>query len=401
MLPVVCKLTLIWLALFLASQVEAGGSDDDTKPPCDVNYDVTCDPPFPTARSVGGDSWPLSPAPTTTTMRPKKKSNRPSDPNKYGLVPPFLIGASSVILIYIVSHCVYVHCCAKKKVRNAAAEQSHNSYSTQLTGAPNNTTLVFSDGPSTTSLAVRYDGAYGKTEIINATPYLLCHNNTMPAEVAMLKGSSSGISPAPEGSMAEKGGGGFLARFRRGIIGGSGKRGSGSGSGYGGVVGDEASPRPSLCSADSSGVFQMRPEADPSSISSQGERGSVCFVPVGRALSTDQGSGKKDWTPLQGFMYNNAAEVTGMKRDSSHTLVFVPVASNQPMAGQYCAVTSQPDDDVINPDVPLEGNASNMAVPLIVEDHASDPGSRESSTIEHEALIHDDITVTRIAEHAV
>ncbi|ELT97803.1 hypothetical protein CAPTEDRAFT_210204 [Capitella teleta] len=72
---------------------------------------------------------------------------------KMWLVPPFLIGACSVILIYIVVHCLYLHCYAKRKMQHMQP------------------TLVFSDDGSNSSLQaftpyVKYDASFGQTELL-------------------------------------------------------------------------------------------------------------------------------------------------------------------------------------------------------------------------------------------
>ena len=41
----------------------------------------------------------------------------------YTLVPPFLIGASTVICVYIVVHCLYLHCWTKKNMKKIAERQ--------------------------------------------------------------------------------------------------------------------------------------------------------------------------------------------------------------------------------------------------------------------------------------
>ena len=51
-------------------------------------------------------------------------TNHPYDRNgPYWLVPPFLIGASTVIVIYIIAHCLYLHCYATKKMKKLVQRQ--------------------------------------------------------------------------------------------------------------------------------------------------------------------------------------------------------------------------------------------------------------------------------------
>ena len=60
-----------------------------------------------------------------TYGRTHRNDYHPYDRNgAYWLVPPFLIGASTVITIYIIIHCLYFHCYAAKKMKKLA-EQSY------------------------------------------------------------------------------------------------------------------------------------------------------------------------------------------------------------------------------------------------------------------------------------
>ena len=88
--------------------------------------------------------------------------DNPYDRNgKYWLVPPFLIGATSVIVVYVIIHCLYVHCYSKHKLDQIRSERA---------AAP---AIIFSDRdhPSSSSVlaytpVVKYDGSYGKTEMM-------------------------------------------------------------------------------------------------------------------------------------------------------------------------------------------------------------------------------------------
>jgi hypothetical protein len=44
----------------------------------------------------------------------------PHHPNHYYLVPPFIIGASVAIVLYIICNCFYLHCYAHRKIKNIA-----------------------------------------------------------------------------------------------------------------------------------------------------------------------------------------------------------------------------------------------------------------------------------------
>ena len=50
----------------------------------------------------------------------------PNWEDKYGLVPPFLIGASTVIILYIIGHCLYLHCYTKREMKSYVARQHRN-----------------------------------------------------------------------------------------------------------------------------------------------------------------------------------------------------------------------------------------------------------------------------------
>ena len=75
-------------------------------------YNVSC-------ASMSGDPRPE--VPSSADTKGGKETHNETD-IKYGLVPAFLIGASSVILLYILFHCLYLHCYVKPKKRKLARE---------------------------------------------------------------------------------------------------------------------------------------------------------------------------------------------------------------------------------------------------------------------------------------
>ena len=85
-----------------------------------------------------------------------KETQQRDEDNLYWLVTPFLIGSFTVIILYFVVNCIYFQYYVKRKIRRMAKSN---------TSVP---TLIFSDGPSSSSVytpVVKYDGAYGKTDI--------------------------------------------------------------------------------------------------------------------------------------------------------------------------------------------------------------------------------------------
>lgn len=112
---------------------------------------------------------------------------------KYWLVPPFLIGASSIVVAYVIIHCLYMHCSCSddrrhppptvRRVQIATSGHHHHHH-----GQP--PTIVLSDPedmagsgggrtPSTAGMPrmvpmVSYDGgSYGQTQLVEAQPFLI------------------------------------------------------------------------------------------------------------------------------------------------------------------------------------------------------------------------------------
>lgn len=190
---------------------------------------------------------------------------------KYGLVPAFLIGASSVIIVYIVSHCLYLHCYTKKKMRHLASQQHHPP-------APPGPTIVLNDGDPAASLQavtpiVTNDGAYGKTEIMSTTtPYVMCQ----PAEVATTQptqSSSHKHNNAPTSNTF------FFRLFT-----------------------PSSEPRMSVSSVEG----ELSGGEMDSGDTSQG-RPSICFVPVTPTTPDPNAPSDQpgEWTPVQGFLYSS------------------------------------------------------------------------------------------------
>ena len=195
---------------------------------------------------------------------------------KYWLVPPFLIGACSVIVLYIFVHCIYLHCYAKKKMRKLATTRQYPP------------AIVISDDPTSTNSyqpytpIVKYEGAYGQTEI---HPFLLCHpfdDNEWERQLEQRRRSSV------RSSIRKKS---FSLQIPK-------------------LFGKQ---RPSVCSAgavlepSSSASDQETPKLD----SRRPTRASICFVPVGRTLSEPSGA-PTDWSQLPGFMFPSVVMPTNV-----------------------------------------------------------------------------------------
>ena len=175
---------------------------------------------------------------------------------KYGLVPIFLIGASSVIIIYIVMHCLYLHCYAKRKMQRMA---SKNQAAT--------TTILLNDGQTSSNLQpvtpiVKYEAPYGKTEVMQTTPFLVEKQNNLEvsnkskktiSKRSSLKNILNNMSPKSNDK------------------------------------------KPSISSYQE-GMSEMIPPA--------GRQASICFVPMGQPMNDPSGSSNK-WTLLQGFVYSH------------------------------------------------------------------------------------------------
>ena len=54
--------------------------------------------------------------------QPREPRGKGQKPERYWLVPPFLIGASSVVIVYVIVNCFYIHCYAKKKLQCLVAQ---------------------------------------------------------------------------------------------------------------------------------------------------------------------------------------------------------------------------------------------------------------------------------------
>ncbi len=216
---------------------------------------------------------------------------------KYGLVPPFLGAASAVIIIYIIVHCLYLHCYAKKKMRSMA--QHHNSV---MQSASGHDALVMPDQPSTKSQPrpqiVTYEGAYGKSEVLSPKQFFIhpkqpheestlqndvnqhvpCSNSNKPGNVGNTKGkrASSLLSSIKSYSSRKK------------------KRQSTSSTGTdisGNVLIEQCDTL--LQSQRKSPDYTMGPAV----------KTNVCFIPSGISDADLKADESSEWIPVQGYVY--------------------------------------------------------------------------------------------------
>ena len=186
--------------------------------------------------------------------------------DKYWLMPPFLVGACSVIVVYIFMHCIYVHCSKKKKMPSLGSRQLPPA-------------IIISDDPTSTNSyqlntpIVKYEGANGQTEI---HPFLLCQpfdDNEWERQLEQRRRSSV------KSSFRKKS---FSLQIPK-LFGGN--------------------QRPSVCSpAAVLDPSSSNRDPDAPKLDAQPARASICFVPVGRTVSEPSGAPSK-WTELQGIVY--------------------------------------------------------------------------------------------------
>ena len=192
---------------------------------------------------------------------------------RYWLVPPFLIGASSVIVLYIIVYCIYLHCYAKKRMRkleennlqdtepNAAVKEGPDVVGVNDPLPPDGASVP----PVTVTPVVRYDGAYGKTEVVEAQPFLVCQP----------------LEPGDESVIGS-------IQFQLPTL----------------FAGGRSESKPSVSSSvDSCSVVGALDTEDVER--SRATRASICFAPVGHTVKDPSSNGQTEWTPLQGFMYSS------------------------------------------------------------------------------------------------
>ena len=278
---VVSVFLLAWIYQTKAQSVK--GYPDELDVPFNKKCnDTSCMPP-PTPKPKWEDKANAAP-PGVNDKTHEKDEDRDRHPyerdGKYWLVPPFLIGACSVIVMYIFVHCVYLHCYAKKRLR-------------KLQSRPYPPAIVISDDPTSTNSyqpytpVVKYEGAYGQTEL---HPFLLCHpfdDNEWERQLEQRRRSSV-RSIRKKSSFSLQ-----IPKF----------------------FGQQ---RPSVCSAgavldqSSSPTDQDVPKLD----SRRPTRASICFLPVGRTLS-EPSAANADWSQLPAYMFPSVLMPNGQLADGA------------------------------------------------------------------------------------
>ena len=238
----------IWIIfVFMGYAIQLSSSADSTKLCADENSNC------PNATDISTKK-----PPDRTIPKPPANHNK----KNYILVPPFLIGASTVIVLYVIFHCIYMHCYTEKKVKHIAK---------RVNRAP---TIIIGDealtpGKHGITPMVKMEGAYGKTELIETQPFLLCQplDAEDPSESRRnLRRNSS-----------------FLKSLQIPNVFNSKKR-------------------PSVSSNSNTTEGELNSEGGRPS--SERTRASICFLPVGKTLS-DPSDASAEWTPLQGFVYTS------------------------------------------------------------------------------------------------
>lgn len=176
---------------------------------------------------------------------------------KYGLVPAFLIGASLVIVIYIISHCLYLHCYATHKMKSMASEHARYCQASMHTDNPtillnDCTTHHHGNNLQHVTSVVKYDGGYGTTEL-QATPLIFYKSEN---EVDTKSPSAQRFYMLTQ------------------------------------------SPRASVSSADFAPGDSLEPGTAPDG---DARKTSICFVPIGQMSSQDNQS---EWQPLNSYIYS-------------------------------------------------------------------------------------------------
>ena len=199
------------------------------------------------------------------TLQDKKETDPYAEDGKYWLVPPFMIGACSVAVVYITIHCLYMHCYTKRKMRQLA----HRNMVPQA--------IIFSDGdgPSVSSTqsctaVVNYDGVQ---------PFIVYHAGDSPGTTAPEVSTERTASTRKKSIHLQ-----LPERFR-----------------------NRGRPRPSVCSANATMETSTSSTGKSTSEDTKLDmrrptRASICYLPVSHTNS-DQTGGIHEWTPLQGFLY--------------------------------------------------------------------------------------------------
>lgn len=199
---------------------------------------------------------------------PKKPDQQTPKPDqhrdRYPLVPPFLIGAVVVMVVYCFFQCIYVHCYAKRTIQSKSSNKPP-------------TIIIQSDSQDgdlqQITPMVRLDGGPGgRPEVVAAHPYLVCQ--PLDCDDDFSSGPSRRSSTKSRLSLQVPS---FVRRLSRS---------------------SQGSPN----------------DLAPSTAITPGERrrsrASICFLPVGQPIQSsgspgDTASSNTEWTPLQGYIYSS------------------------------------------------------------------------------------------------
>ena len=329
----------------------------------------------------------------------EKNRNRKSEASdKYGLVPPFLGAASAVIIIYIVIHCLYLHCYAKKKMKRMA---QHNALHSQTPA-----TIVMTDHPSSASMQpitpiVKYEGAYGKTEVLHPQSYFM-RSSSSQSQCQSQSSAQKDLSPG--GTVI---GGETRQLFQTPpspkpveIIKSGAKRTSSLLSSIKSKSSKKSSSRMSTSSIGTDisiglNEHEVLLKAQRSSFDhgvAPAVRTNVCFVPLGNTVNEIQANESSEWIPVQGYIYNPKGQENGNLNSSLNSLqncasqiVFIPMtlAPKTPTAGN----SQEPDNPVAMDTRVSSGNQPNTEMEVFPEESESKEGEENESLLKEEEVI--------------
>ena len=311
----------------------------------------------------------------TRTLGDKTGNKKSEASDKYGLVPPFLGAASGVICIYIIIHCLYLHCYAKKKMKRMA---QHNVLHSQTPA-----TIVMTDHPSSASMQpvtpiVKYEGAYGKTEVLQPQPYFMrsssyqsqgqCQGSSSPVGTGSENRQLFQSPPSPKAMEIIKSGAKRTSSLLSSIKSRSSKKSSRmSTSSIGTDISTSLNEQEVLLKAQRSSLDQGVAPAI---------KTNVCFVPFGKTVSDLQSNESSEWIPVQGYIYNPKGQGNGNLDSSLNSLqnyasqiVFIPMTN--PAKASTGESKQEPDFSVAMETTVASGNHGNKEMEVFPEESDS------------------------------
>ena len=332
------------------------------------------------------------------TPNEKNKNSKSEASDKYGLVPPFLGAASAVIIIYIVIHCLYLHCYAKKKMKRMA---QHNALHSQTPA-----TIVMTDHPSSASMQpmtpiVKYEGAYGKTEVLHPQSYFIrssssqsqCQSQSSAQKDLSPGGTTTGgetrqlfqTPPSPKPVEIIKSGAKRTSSLLSSIKSRSSKKSSSrmSTSSIGTDISIGLNEHEVLLKAQRSSLDHGVAPA---------VRTNVCFVPLGNTVNEIQANESSEWIPVQGYIYNPKGQENGNLNSSLNSLqncasqiVFIPMT----LAPKTSTVgNSQEQDNPVAMNTGVSsGNQGNTEMEVFPEESESKEDEENESLLKEEEVV--------------